>query len=220
MHGQLGLGLEPGRSRGKRFHIASREHAVAGQHVTEASAEQEADAARKQLVSEAVARPVGRLVGLVIHPRSHHHVAAAQQHPINQIADVRHIVGAVAIAHHVDIGFHVSEHSAHHIALAAQGHPMHHRAGLRGQHRRVVGGRVIEHMNGCFRQHGAKVSNDLPHRASFVVARQHDRNHRRHGRFVSGRTKIGHVTWVDEGKRWWLVTAHGESAEDGPMTNR
>jgi hypothetical protein len=117
-----------------------------------------------------VATAIGLDVLAIVLARAHDHVEVVLHQQIDHLGQSGQVVGRIAIDHDVDVGLHVREHAAHHIALAAQPHAGDPCAGGAGHGCGVVGRGVVEDVHLGLRQVRAEGVDHLPDGQGFVVA--------------------------------------------------
>ncbi len=179
MDRHLGLDLEAGGEAGEGLHIAAREHPVAGEQIAEAGAEHLRQEAGQHGVAEPVAGPIGGL-GLAF-AAAHHHVELLAHQHLDHLRRGGGLVGRVAVHQHIDVGVHVREHPAHHMALAGAGLAADHRARLGRHLGGAIAGAVVEDIDPRVRQGGAEVGHHLADGAGLVQAGDQDGDAQRTG---------------------------------------
>ncbi len=81
---------------------------------------------------------------IIVRPAgTYDHVQMTIQQSINQLSDIRHIVGKVAIDQHINIGFNIGKHSAHNITFTTFAFVTDRCTCFKRPRRRLVGGCVV-----------------------------------------------------------------------------
>ena len=145
MNRQFRLDIEARGQHRKRLHEPPGQHLVSRQHVFDTVAEDHPHRPREQKIAEAVPVPVGGIVRLA--PYAVHQIERAGPGAADHRRRQRRIIGIVAIRHHIEIGLDVAEHAADDVTFALKRLVPHHRAGLSGDRRRIVGRVVVENVD-------------------------------------------------------------------------
>ena len=121
--GHLGLELEAVVEHRETLDEAAREAAVAGHDVAQLGVEDAVDGRAHQVVAEAVELAAVLLeVGAVGEAVADGHVGLAGLHRTYHLTNEAGGISVVAVDHHVEVGIDITEHRAHHRALAL--HPL------------------------------------------------------------------------------------------------
>ncbi len=171
---QFRLDVEPGGQHRKRLHEPAGQHLVSRQHVLDTVAENHPHRPREQKIAEAVPVPVSGIVRLAAY--AVHQIERTCPGAVDHRRCQRRIIGIVAIRHHIEIGLDVTEHAADDVAFALQRLVPHHRTGLPGDRRRIVGRVVVKNVDRGLGQRAPKRMNHVGNRNFLVEAGKQNGN--------------------------------------------
>ena len=170
MHGELGFDFKSVRLHREGLDQAPRQHAIAGEHVGWALAEEHAEQRIECAVAEAMAAAIRGSVFLVVADAGDEVEVVADER-CHHLRRARCIVRRVAVGHHVDVGIDFREHPAHDAALAGTRFVADDCTGGPGNVAGAIGGAVVVDVDHAAGQRGAEIGNDARDRRGLVVTR-------------------------------------------------